>query len=146
MTELFAVTVGEVAFGLPLEAVKEVIRLPATEPAIGAPPWVRGVARYRGVAIPVIDLKTRFRASGSPGNRAVLCAVGGRMFALDVDGTGGIVRVEDAEVASAGRLSPAARGIAPWLSPAGARRLICLDLESLLSSAEQPSWEEFRVV
>lgn len=95
MLELLAIRVADLEFALELAAVKEVIRPPELVRVPNLPPFVAGVINFRGVAIPVIDLKSRFQVApaerkapvpeGSPSaetetkgrgaQRLVICAV-----------------------------------------------------------------------
>jgi purine-binding chemotaxis protein CheW len=59
---------GEEEFGLPIGAVREVVRLPEKITRIPrAPGFVKGVINHRGRMLPVIDQRRRF---GLPGDRS----------------------------------------------------------------------------
>lgn len=61
--ELLAILVADLEFALELAVVKEVIRPPELVRVPNLPPFVAGVINFRGVAIPVIDLKSRFQVA-----------------------------------------------------------------------------------
>src|SRR5690349_14789561 len=46
---------GHQQYALPVEAVQEVVRLPALVPLAGAAPWICGMLNLRGVYLPVLD-------------------------------------------------------------------------------------------
>lgn len=71
---------------IPVEQVREVLRLPPLVPVPGTPPSVRGVAAVRGGVVTVLDLAVlldRGRAA-SPGS-VVLVSYGERPVGLAVD-------------------------------------------------------------
>jgi purine-binding chemotaxis protein CheW len=87
MIELLSIQVADLEFGLELSAVKEVIRPPAIVKVPNLPGFVSGVINFRGVAIPVVDLGTRFEtgtkdkgptaeAGAIAARRLVICGVG----------------------------------------------------------------------
>ncbi|HLV21306.1 MAG TPA: chemotaxis protein CheW [Polyangiaceae bacterium] len=90
--------VGNVAYAVPISAVKEIVKpLPLTD-LPHAPPAVIGVADHRGEVVPVVDLRKRFDVPGVADARAtkwILVDSGGRTVGLVVDevtdvfGTGG---------------------------------------------------------
>lgn len=51
--------VGGHAYGVPVAAVVEVIRMVALASLPGAAPWMAGMADLRGVPVPVVDLAAR---------------------------------------------------------------------------------------
>ena len=160
--ELLAIRVADLEFALELSAVKEVIRPPAIVRVPNLPGFVSGVINFRGVAIPVVDLSTRFEtgksaaAKGSaprpsgpeetkepPTQRLVICAVGSKVVAFAVDGASEIVRVAREKV-----LPPGDAGLASVVAgvvPHRDRLLVWLDAQGLLSSEEKISIDSFRM-
>lgn len=148
---------GGAELALDLEAVKEVIRTPVALLAVrGVPPFVVGVINFRGVAIPVIDLKSRFPAGlASPGTgktapsregsarRLVICAVSTKVVAFGVDAAEEIVRVAPETVGPPEHAGwrPVVAGMVPWRD----RRLAWLDAGALLSPEELARLDSFRM-
>jgi purine-binding chemotaxis protein CheW len=95
---LVGFVVGEVAYAVPISAVKEIVSpLQLTELPY-APPAVAGVADHRGEVVPIINLRRRFGLPSTPDMRKhkwILVEVGGKTVGLIVDrvtevfGTGG---------------------------------------------------------
>ena len=75
--ELLAIRVADLEFALELASVKEVIRPPALVRVPNLPAFVSGVINFRGVAIPVIDLKTRFQVAPADSPRRRFAEGGG---------------------------------------------------------------------
>ena len=56
-TEVVVVRLGGSRFALPMDAVAEVGRPPALTRVPGVPPWLAGVANWRGRVLAVLDLR-----------------------------------------------------------------------------------------
>lgn len=152
--ELLSIRVADLEFALELAAVKEVIRPPAIVRVPNLPPFVAGVINFRNVAIPVIDLGSRFQAKstismpkpeeqGKSTARLVICAVGTKVIAFAADGASEIVRVPRDKVlpASDSSLRAVIAGVVPYRE----RLLVWLDAQGLLSSEELLSLDSFRM-
>ena len=91
-------TLGDESYGVPVLAVREIIRLCAITPVASMPPHVRGVINLRGKVIPVVDLRIRFGMS-APTDHDRTCIVvaqvaasggGTRPYGAIVDGVDGV--------------------------------------------------------
>lgn len=91
--------IGGCLYGIDIMRIKEVIqsRPHPVRPVPHAPAIVEGVIQLRGVVIPVIDLRKRFRVpiddSLARINKLVIVSVGGRIVGLKVDRILGELRV-----------------------------------------------------
>lgn len=87
-------TLGRESYGVPVTAVREIIRICPITPVANMPAHVRGVINLRGKVIPVIDLRLRFGLEAAPDHdrtciviAQVAAASGGtRPYAVVVDG------------------------------------------------------------
>lgn len=61
--------VGDVAYAVRIEAVREIVNPLAIVELPRAPRAVRGVADYRGEVVPVVDLRERFGLAAAPATR-----------------------------------------------------------------------------
>lgn len=95
---LVGFVVGDVAYAVPIGAVREIVNPLRLTELPHAPGSVIGVADHRGEVVPVVDLRTRFglpSASDSGRTKWILVDVEGRSVGLVVDhvtevfGTGG---------------------------------------------------------
>lgn len=77
--------IGEHAFALPLEALQEIIRVPPIAHVPLSPPSLKGLANYRGVVLPVIDLHHLFSMVHTPDNLA------SRVLVFDLDKPVGVI-------------------------------------------------------
>jgi purine-binding chemotaxis protein CheW len=89
---------GELA--LPVESVREIVRVGEMRPVPGAPAHVKGLANVRGAILPVVDVRARLglsAAGATPASRVVLVDVDGRILGLLVDRVTRMLRVKDSE-------------------------------------------------
>lgn len=140
---------GDDEFGLPIDAVEEVLRLPEHVARIPkAPKFLEGVVNLRGAVLPVIDQRRRF---GLPvkdslaGRRLVVVRTQGHRAGLIVDSVSEVMRSREDEIdpapAFAGEESPLVRGV---MNLDDAQRLVLLlDPAELLTRTEQDLLEKF---
>jgi len=89
-------TIGDDSFGLPIEAVEEVVPLPPRlTPLPNAPAFVQGVMTVRGNLVPVIDQGSRFNDSPvtSARPRVVVVRTGQLVAGFIVDAVTGVARI-----------------------------------------------------
>jgi len=87
------------SYGVPVLAVREIIRLCPITPVANMPPHVRGVINLRGRVIPLVDLRVRFGLPAAPDHdrtciivAQVSAAAGGvRPYGVLVDGVEEVV-------------------------------------------------------
>ena len=100
-------TLAGETYGLPVLAVREIIRLCPITAVAGMPPHVRGVVNLRGRVIPLIDLRVRFGLPSAPDHDRtciivahVRAAAGGtRPYAVVVDGVEEVATLNAADIA-----------------------------------------------
>ena len=123
-------------FGIPIEQVREVIRVSDITRVPQARQHVRGVANLRGRILAVVEIRTRMGLSAAevtPRSRIVVVGIGQRMLGILVDGVSQVVKVPVTTVTPPPEevMSPATdyiTGVARWNS----RLIILLDLEKVL--------------
>lgn len=129
-------------YAIPIELVREVVRVADVTRVPHAPNHIRGVMNLRGRILPIVEIRTRLDLTPAvltPASRVVVVEVAGRIVGLLVDAVGQVARVGESliaappdEVRSAG--AEAVTGVAR----VGNRLLVLLDLNRVLS-AVQPS-------
>ncbi len=99
---LVTFTVGDDTLAAPVGSVEQVIRYAQPSPIPGMPDWLEGVIEYRGVMVPVIDLRRRFgregRAIGSS-TRVVVFNTQPDWLAAIVDAVTEVVTVDASTIA-----------------------------------------------
>jgi purine-binding chemotaxis protein CheW len=134
---------GEEQYGLPIGAVDEIARRPASLTRVPrAPDFVAGVMNLRGAAIPVIDQRRRFATGGDvePGrSRVIVITIGGLRTALAVDAVTGILALSASELTPAPGLATGEPAIFDRVARAGGDggMILLIEPKALLDAAER---------
>jgi purine-binding chemotaxis protein CheW len=139
-------TLGGESYGVPVLAVRQIIRLCPITPVATMPPHVRGVINLRGKVIPLIDLRLRFGLSAAEEHdrtcivvTQVAAAAGGtRPYGVIVDGVEEVAQFTAADIEPAPDFGGAidARFITGMAKTAsGVKVLVDLDLIAAAESA-----------
>lgn len=123
-------------FGIPIQQVREVIRVGEITRVPQSRPHVRGVTNLRGRILAVVEIRTRMGltvAEITPRSRVIVVGVHDRILGILVDAVSQVVKVPTETVAPAPEeiLSPETdyiTGVARWNS----RLIVLLDLEKVL--------------
>jgi purine-binding chemotaxis protein CheW len=123
-------------FGIPVDQVREIIRVGEITRVPQAPAHVRGVANLRGRILAVVEIRTRLGLTAAvltPRSRIIVVEIEGRVLGILVDAVLQVVKVPVEAVTAAPDevLSPQTdyiSGVARWNS----RLIILLDVEKVL--------------
>ncbi|RIK94703.1 MAG: chemotaxis protein CheW [Proteobacteria bacterium] len=135
--ELLVLWLGDDAYALPVERVREIVRLRPITPVPRVPACVRGVLSLRGEIVQVVDLRLRLGlapAQGASPRRRVIVLNGedGQLTGVLVDRVSEVLRLrEDA-------LRPPTErdaGTVAALAPYGERFVSVFDVDRLLDVA-----------
>ncbi|CAN5616873.1 chemotaxis protein CheW [soil metagenome] len=143
LKNLVGCRVGDVSYALPIGVVREIVNPLAVIALPGAPPGVRGVADFRDIVVPVVDLRVRFGVPDTQTRRTKWIIVEGksRVLALVVDSVTGVFR--SGELRDAPRLGAGDkhRGIEGVTTHDGALVFVvdATRLEELVADVEVPS-------
>ncbi len=125
-------------YGVPANAVNEIIRAVAITPLPGSPDVIEGIIDVRGAIVPVFNLRARFALPHKPlepSDQFVLAQTSARVAALHVDQVADLVDVDDGAASDAARQVPHAPHIAGVATlPDGL--VLIHDVETFLSHAE----------
>jgi len=142
-TKLVTFRLADDLFAADIFAVERVLRYQAPRALPDVPPWIEGVIEYQQRVIPVVNLRRRFELperAPAPETRIVVLNARSEWIGIVVDS---VVEVSTVE---AGMIAPAPsffRGLAgEYLKgivrrAEGARLVIVLDVEQLLSATER---------
>lgn len=125
----------DMELALPIEAVGEVMPVPALSPVPMAPAWMPGIISVRGVVVPVVDAGMRLRGRrAGPDGRVVLVHADdtGERVGLLVDGIAGLIERSGARVEERSDDTLPARFVSARVSNGGGERIPVLDLAALL--------------
>lgn len=102
--ELVTCVLGGVEFGLDINAVQEIVRLPKITRVPRSPAYVEGVANLRGNVLPIVNSRARFgmEAKLDPEtNRVVVVELNGQPTGMIVDAVREVMHVHHRDVESA---------------------------------------------
>ena len=137
------------AYGVDIGAVREIIRLQDITKVPRTPEFVEGVINLRGKVIPVVDLRKRFglpAVEESKENRIVVVDIGAQDIGVVVDAVTEVLRIPTESVEPpASVITTSDSEYLPGIAKLDSRLIILLDLEQVLTEAEQDSLLEIEV-
>ncbi len=101
VAQLIVFHVGEEAFGIPIEEVREIIQIGQVTPIPDSPDFVKGIINVRGDIIPTIDLGTTFylpKKEGVLPRHIVITRKEPNIFGLMVDEVSEVLRIPKKEI------------------------------------------------
>ncbi|MDN5347537.1 MAG: purine-binding chemotaxis protein CheW [Clostridia bacterium] len=87
---------GQESFGIAIEYLQEIIRVPYVVKVPLMPPYMRGLANLRGNILPIYDTRLRLGISGTDddeSNRVIVANAGGKQAGYVVDRVDGVVDI-----------------------------------------------------
>lgn len=138
---VFRLDAGE--FGVPIEAVQEIVRVPDELVKVPkAPPAVEGVINLRGTVLPVVDLRTRLgiaRLDRNDAQRIMVFLLGGVPTGFIVDQVAEVLKVPLSAIETSPRLSEAQGALLSRMANLArqSRMIQLLDPERLLEGEER---------
>ncbi len=100
---------GQEEFGVPIEIVQEIVRLPDKIARIpGAPDFVEGVMNLRGAVLPIIDQRKQFglpAAARSERQRILVYRLPSGKVGFIVDSVREVLRIRQSDIAKAPQVS-----------------------------------------
>ena len=137
------------AYGVDIGAVREIIRLQDITKVPRTPEFVEGVINLRGKVIPVVDLRKRFglpTEEESKENRIVVVDIGAQDIGVVVDAVTEVLRIPTESVEPpASVITTSDSEYLLGIAKLDSRLIILLDLEQVLTEAEQESLLEIEV-
>jgi purine-binding chemotaxis protein CheW len=139
-----AFAAGSEQYGLPVDAVAEVLRCPETLTAVPrAPRFVAGLMSWRGAALPVLDLRQQFGAPAAPARgakrRVVVLAAAGVRAGVLAEGEPALLALPRTELAELPELRHRGSQIFGRVAmlDGGDRMMMLIDPSRLLAEAAQ---------
>lgn len=134
--QMVVLDVGEESYGIPVQRVREIVRVPPITRVPNGPAFLEGVINLRGQVIPVMDLRKHLgipSGSETRSSRVVVSELGSHTVGLMVDAVSEVVMVATTEIEPpptliAGANDGQIRGVARL----GDRLVLFLDPDRLL--------------
>ena len=93
--------IGRETFGVPINLVHEIVRVPEITSVPDAPDYVEGVINLRGKIVSIVDLRKRFgerEISAHKKNRILVAELEGKMVGLIVDAASEVLKIPPSEI------------------------------------------------
>ncbi len=94
--QLVVFSIGKELYGVGIEAVHEIVKVPDITEVPDAPAFLQGVINLRGKIVPVVDLRKRMRLEGkekTKSSRVLITENDGRLIGLLVDAVSEVLKV-----------------------------------------------------
>ncbi len=138
LRQYVAFRVADEVYGLPIDAIDEIAKVFDTTPVPRTADFVLGIGNVRGNVIPVIDLPTRLRLSGSERSRATRVLIVrhlGELYGIVVDSVSQVVPIPPENLEDApGAIGGTRAEYIAALARHGGHLVIILNLDTLLDA------------
>ena len=138
--EVLVFVLGKEEYGVDILKVQEIRGYEKVTPIPSAPDYLKGVVNLRGVIVPVIDMRVKFRMPDVRYDSftvVVILRIGGRVIGLVVDGVSDVVGFAESEVKPAPQLGSLVDGsFLDGVATQDERMVLLVDIEKLLSSGD----------
>jgi purine-binding chemotaxis protein CheW len=135
--EFLSFTLGGQEYGLDRRQVRELCHLDALDRFADGSKVIPGVARARGVIMPIVDMRAAFAGHPlphDPNSDVIILTLSHCVMAMVVEQVGGVVTLHPEQVGAV----PCCDGLAPadyllGLAEVSGRRLILVDIDRLMA-------------
>ncbi|MFM9434440.1 purine-binding chemotaxis protein CheW [Janthinobacterium sp. CG_23.3] len=138
--EYLAFTLGSEEYGIDILKVQEIRGYEQVTRIANAPDFVKGVINLRGIIIPVVDMRIKFKL-GTPVydqfTVVIILNIGGRIAGMVVDSVSDVTTLTPDQVKAAPEMGAAfSSDFLIGLGTIDERMLILIDIDKLMSSDE----------
>ena len=139
--QLVGFRIGKEMFGVPIELVHEIVRVPEVTSVPDALEYVEGVINLRGKIISVVDLRKRFGEAdihSDRKNRILVANIEGTMVGLIVDAASEVLKMPSTgiEAPPSNVFDDAEVNYVTGVGKLDGRLIILLDLKKILDKGE----------
>jgi purine-binding chemotaxis protein CheW len=138
--EILVFVLGAEEYGVDILKVQEIRGYDKVTPIPAAPDYLKGVMNLRGVIVPIIDLRVKFRLAQIRYDQftvVVILRIASRVIGIVVDGVSDVIGLTASEVKEAPSLGSVVDStFIAGLATQDERMVMLLDIEKLLSTGE----------
>lgn len=139
-SEYLTFTLGSEEYAIDILKVQEIRGYEQPTLIANAPPFIKGVINLRGIIVPVVDLRIKFKLGKveyTPFTVVIILNVARRVIGVVVDSVSDVISLTQAQIRPAPDFSGTfdTRYIL-GLATQGARMMIVTDIERLMTSAD----------
>jgi len=131
--------VGREVFGVPINLVHEIVRVPEITSVPDSPGCVQGVINLRGKIVSVVDLRRRFGETeirANKKNRILVTEVGGKLVGLIVDSASEVLKIPENEIELPPVFDQGESNYVTGVGKLNGRLIILIDLNKILQKGE----------
>jgi purine-binding chemotaxis protein CheW len=138
--EILTFTLGAEEYGVDILKVQEIRGYDAVTRLPDAPAWIKGVINLRGIIVPVVDLRIKFKLGEARYDAftvMIILNVGGRVVGIVVDSVSDVTQLQADDIRPAPELGLAVdTRFIDGIGSLDGRMLILLDIERMMTSRE----------
>ena len=139
-SEYLTFTLGNEEYGIDILKVQEIRGYDTVTHIANAPEFIKGVINLRGVIVPIVDMRIKFKVGVPTYNEftvVIIMNVLGRVIGMVVDGVSDVVALSPEQIKVAPEMGAAMdTDYITGLGTLNDQMLILVDIEKLMSSEE----------
>jgi purine-binding chemotaxis protein CheW len=138
--EVVTFKLGEEEYGIDIQKVQELRGYDAVTRIANAPDYIKGVVNLRGIIVPIIDMRIKFKLGDPTYDQftvVIVLNIGGRVVGMVVDSVSDVITLTAEQIKPAPEMGSVLD--ADYLIGLGTleeRMLILVDIDRLMSSEE----------
>jgi purine-binding chemotaxis protein CheW len=138
--ELLTFTLGSEEYGIDILKVQEIRGYDAVTRIVNAPDFIKGVINLRGVIVPIVDMRIKFRLSEPTYDAftvVIILNVAGRVVGMVVDGVSDVITLGQDQLKAAPEFGATVdTRFVLGLATIDERMIIVVDIERLMTSED----------
>ena len=146
VSEYLTFTLGKEEYGIDILKVQEIRGYDAVTHIANAPEFIKGVVNLRGVIVPIVDMRIKFKLGEPTYNEftvVIIINVLERIIGMVVDGVSDVVALNPEQIKAAPEMgSSMDTDYITGLGTLNDQMLILVDIERLMSSEEMQVMEQ----
>jgi purine-binding chemotaxis protein CheW len=131
---------GNEEYGIEILKVQEIRGYDSVTQIANAPDFIKGVVNLRGIIVPILDMRIKFRLDRVEYNQftvVIILNVAGRVMGIVVDGVSDVIELEANQVRPAPEFGAVIdTEYITGLGTVAERMLILIDIEKLMSNSD----------
>ena len=147
-SEYLTFTLGNEEYGIDILKVQEIRGYDAVTHIANAPEFIKGVINLRGVIVPIVDMRIKFKVGEPTYNEftvVIIMNVLGRIIGMVVDGVSDVVALGPEQIKPTPEMGAAMdTHYITGLGVLNDQMLILVDIEKLMSSEEMQVMEQVK--
>ncbi len=138
--ELLTFTLGKEEYGIDILKVQEIRGYDAVTSIVNAPEFIKGVINLRGIIVPIVDMRIKFKLSAPTYDHltvVIVLNVANRVVGIVVDGVSDVITLKPDDIKPAPEFGGGLdTQYLLGLGTVDERMLILVDIEKLMTSRE----------